>query len=174
MASISPLSSSAPYRVDVSRGSRDGRVSSEWFSRPDDERFLSLGTLHDHVRARAETMTTRIVESHAIRVDARSDDPERLALSCPGDDQPAAPTHWSFGQMCSLVGAPASYLRTLPAALAGINMQHGLLSHRGEQVKLLATEDGRAELRAVTGPDYGRIWDHELVAAVMRIAGNGV
>jgi hypothetical protein len=30
-----------------------------------------------------------------------------------------------------------------------------------------------AELRAVTGADYGRIWDHELVAAVMKIAGNG-
>jgi hypothetical protein len=40
-------------------------------------------------------------------------------------------------------------------------------------VKTLETNDGRVELRAVTGPDYGRIWDHELVAAVMRIAGNG-
>jgi hypothetical protein len=34
-------------------------------------------------------------------------------------------------------------------------------------------EDGRVELRAVTGPDYGRIWDHELVGAVMKIAGDG-
>jgi hypothetical protein len=31
----------------------------------------------------------------------------------------------------------------------------------------------RTELRAVTGPDYGRIYDHELVFAVQRIAGNG-
>jgi hypothetical protein len=31
------------YKVDISRGDRIGRVSSEWFSRPDDERFLSLG-----------------------------------------------------------------------------------------------------------------------------------
>ena len=28
--------------------------------------------------------------------------------------------------------------------------------------------------RAVTGPDYGRIYDHELVEAVQRIAGDGV
>ena len=28
-------------------------------------------------------------------------------------------------------------------------------------------------MRAVTGPDYGRIFDHELVEAVQRIAGNG-
>ena len=85
-----------------------------------------------------------------------------------------APTHWSFGQLCSLVGAPAGYLRQLPAALAGINMQHGLLSHRAELIKTLEADDGRVELRAVTGPDYGRIWDHELVSAVMKIAGDGV
>jgi hypothetical protein len=29
------------YKVDVSRGQRIGRVSSEWFNRPDDERYLS-------------------------------------------------------------------------------------------------------------------------------------
>ena len=64
-------------------------------------------------------------------------------------------------------------MRQLPAPLAGINLQHGLLAHRGELVKTLEADDGRIELRAVTGPDYGRIWDHELVEAVMRIAGDG-
>ena len=64
-------------------------------------------------------------------------------------------------------------MRQLPAPLAGINLQHGLLSHRAELVKTLEADDGRIELRAVTGPDYGRIWDHELVEAVMRIAGDG-
>jgi hypothetical protein len=162
-----------PYRVDVSRGQNNSRVSSEWFSRPDDERFLSLGDLYDKVRTRADNATTRVVESRTVRVEARTDDPERLMLHVPGKSEPVMPTHWSFGQMCSLVGTPASYLRSLPAPLAGINMQHGLLAHRGEQVKLLETQNGRIELRAVTGPDYGRIWDHELVAAVMRIAGNG-
>lgn len=164
----------APYKVDISRGSNNSRVSSEWFSRPDDERFLSLTSLYDRVRARADRASIRVVESRAVRVEARSDNPERLSLLVPGRDDPVAPTNWSFGQLCSLVGAPASYLRNLPAALAGINMQHGLLAHRGEQIKLLETDDGRTELRAATGPDYGRIWDHELVSAVMRIAGDGV
>ena len=36
---------SGGYRVDVSRGERVGRVSSEWFSRPADERYLSLNEL---------------------------------------------------------------------------------------------------------------------------------
>jgi hypothetical protein len=161
------------YKVDVSRGERNGRVSSEWFSRPADERYLSLSDLFSAVRSRSERSKTRTVESAAIRVDASRDDNERLELMLPGSDAPIAPTHWSFGQLASLVGAPAAYLRELPASLAGINLQYGLTSHRAEQVKTLEIEHGRVELRAVTGPDYGRIYDHELVAAVQRIAGNG-
>lgn len=170
---LNPQSVSSGFRVDVSRGERIGRVSSEWFSRPDDERFLSLTGLHEAVRRRAERATARTVESRAVRVEASRDDAERMSLIIPGQDQPVAPTHWSFGQLCSLVGAPASYMRQLPAPLAGINLQHGLLTHRTELLKTLEADDGRIELRAVTGPDYGRIWDYELVAAVMKIAGNG-
>jgi hypothetical protein len=161
------------YRVDVNRGERIGRVSSEWFSRPADDRYLSLSELLAAVRGRAERSRARTVESAAIRVEASRDDAERLALMLAGEDVPLVPTHWSFGQLASFVGAPATYLRQLPAPLAGINLQHGLASHRAELIKTLEVEDGRVELRAVTGPDYGRIYDHELVTAVQRIAGNG-
>ena len=164
---------SGGYKVDISTGERIGRVSSEWFSRPDDERYLSLSELYASVKGRAERSRTRTVESAAIRVEAHRDDPENLALILPDAEAPVAPTHWSFGQLASLVSAPAAYLRQLPAPLAGINLQYGLTSHRAEQIKTLETEDGRTELRAVTGPDYGRIYDHELVAAVQKIAGNG-
>ncbi|MGH7024208.1 MAG: DUF932 domain-containing protein [Caulobacteraceae bacterium] len=165
---------SGGYKVDISRGERLGRVSSEWFSRPDDERYLSLSALYDSVRSRADRATARTVETRALRVEARRDNAERLSLVVPGCSEPVAPTHWSFSQLCGLVGAPSGYLRQLPAPLAGVNLQHGLHTHRAELVKTLEADDGRIELRAVTGPDYGRIWDHELVGAVMKIAGDGV
>jgi hypothetical protein len=166
-----PVTSS--FAVNVARGERIGRVSSEWFSRPDDERYLSLSDLHAAVLGRAQRATARTVESRTVRVEASRDNAERLALIVPGRDEPVMPTHWSFGQLCALVSTPASYMRQLPATIAGINLQHGLLNHRAELVKTLEADDGRVELRAVTGPDYGRIWDHELVAAVQRIAGDG-
>jgi hypothetical protein len=121
---------SSGFRVDISRGERIGRVSSEWFSRPDDERYLSLTELYDAVKARADLASVRTLESRLLRVEASRDNADRLALVVPGQDEPIAPTHWSFGQLCSLVGAPAIYMRQLPAPLAGINLQHGLLSHR--------------------------------------------
>lgn len=161
------------YKVDVSRGERIGRVSSEWFSRPADERYLSLDELAHSVRDRSERSRTRVVETALIHVEANRADPERLSLLLPGSDTPVAPTHWSFGQLASQVGAPAAYLRQLPAALAGINLQYGLTSNRAEQIKTLETDNGRVELRAVTGVDYGRIHDFELVEAVQKIAGNG-
>lgn len=168
-----PRDAARGYRVDVNRGQRNSRVSSEWFSRPDDERFLSLSDLYASVKTRTDRSRTRTLVSADIRVEAHRDAPERLSLLLPGGERPVAPTHWSFGQLAGLVGAPAAYLRQLPAALAGINLQYGLTAHRAEQVKTLEIEDGRVELRAVTGPDYGRIFDHDLVEAVQRIAGNG-
>ncbi|GEC41398.1 hypothetical protein JOH52_005988 [Sinorhizobium meliloti] len=169
----SPPPVSSGFRVDISRGERIGRVSSEWFWRPDDERFLSLSDLLCAVSARTDRARVRTVESAEMRVEATRDNAERLALIVPGGSEPIAPTHWSYGQLCSLAGAPASYMRQLPAPLAAINLQHGLLNHKAELVKTLEMDDGRVELRAVTGPEYGRIWDKDLVAAVMSIAGNG-
>ena len=83
------------FKVAVSRGERIGRVSSEWFSRPHDERYLSLSELFGAVSGRAERSRARTAESTAIRVEASRDDAERLALIVLGSDVPLAPTHWS-------------------------------------------------------------------------------
>jgi hypothetical protein len=96
------------YKVDVSRGQRIGRVSSEWFNRPDDERYLSLTDLNNSVKRRSERSKTRIVESEAIRVEASRDNPERLTLMLPDAHAPVAPTHWS------LVSSPVWSARRRP------------------------------------------------------------
>ena len=128
---------SGGYKVDVSRGQRIGRVSSEWFSRPDDERFLSLGDLARSVRGRSDRSRTRVVETALIHVEANRNDPERLALMLPGAEAPVTPTHWSFGQLASQVGAPAAYLRQLPAPLAAINaVTAELTSKKGRSIAM--------------------------------------
>src|SRR3546814_15011335 len=63
---------SAGYKVDISRGERIGRVSSEWFSRPDDERYLSLSALYAAVRARADRATARTIETRTRPEQARA------------------------------------------------------------------------------------------------------
>ena len=48
---------SGGVRIDPSRGGRNARVSSEWFSCPDDERRLSLSVPHAANLARVDEAT---------------------------------------------------------------------------------------------------------------------
>jgi hypothetical protein len=113
------------YKVDISRGERIGRVSSEWFSRPDDERYLSLTALYDAVRARADRATARTVETRSLRVEASRDNAERLALTVPGRDAPVAPTNWSFGQNSKNRGQLGCHAFLGQAGLTSGNMFRG-------------------------------------------------
>ena len=114
------------YRVDVSRGERNGRVSSEWFSRPADERYLSLSELFAAVRGRAAR--SRTVESAAMRVEAGHGDADRLALVLPGENMPLVPNPlelWAARESCRRTGylsAPA------PSTACRNQLQYGLTS----------------------------------------------
>ncbi|MGY4365454.1 hypothetical protein ACVW1A_001519 [Bradyrhizobium sp. LB1.3] len=87
---------SGGFRVDVSRGQRIGRVSSEWFSRPDDERYLNLPDLYNAVRSRAECAQARTVESRAIRVEANSNNSGDTRWKVPGVLDWSTMTHNPF------------------------------------------------------------------------------
>jgi hypothetical protein len=102
--------------------------------------------------------------------------------------QQLAPTHQAFGQICSLAAtpSPASYFREsrLPAPIIADALNHNLRFTRDvEDVGVLATlgdEDNGlgvpagSELRAATGPAYGRIWDADIVDALVERFGDGV
>ena len=123
---------SSGFRVDVSRGERVGSVSSEWFSRPDDERYLSLTDLYDAVRRRAECAQARTVESRAVKVEAACDNSERLALLVPGRrDEPGTYTleFWAIVRACRraiILYAAAS--RPLAGKICNMACSHTALS----------------------------------------------
>jgi len=108
-------------------------------------------------RSRAECAQARTVESRAIRVEASRDSIERLALVVSGRAERWRRPIGALGSCGTLVGAPTSYLRQLPATLSGINLQHGLLSHRAELVKTLEAEAAALSFGAVHRP---RLWPH--------------
>ena len=152
------------YKVDVSRGERIGRVSSEWFNRPADERYLSLTDLHNSVKRRSERSRTRIIESEAIRIEASRDNAERLVLAIPGSEQTdrSDPLVVSVSSPVLSAHLPPTYASCRPRSPASIyNMA---FPRTAEQVKTLEIENGRKELRAVTGPDYGRYLNGQAVS----------
>jgi hypothetical protein len=149
-------------------------LQKEWIARPADQRFLNLSDLRefcfDRYRRSTETRTeTKKIEFIAPETQTL-DNMHKLGVGLPNGEE-VAPSHWSFGQVCRLAKAPQSYLSTLPSALVADNLNFSLrYSREVESVKLYHDS---ASLMAATGPDYGRIFDYELVEAVQNIAGNG-
>ncbi|HLA13771.1 MAG TPA: hypothetical protein VJZ25_01995, partial [Gemmatimonadaceae bacterium] len=99
----------------------------EWASRPPDERYASVHALYEAARARRVRIEERSIETGEFRTEA--DDTDDLVIR-ESSGRTAALTHWSFGQLATIAGAPPSYLRTLPAAIASSAINYGLQQQR--------------------------------------------
>ena len=158
-------------------GIGNSAVSSQWFSRPDDQKFLSLDNMLAFKKNDAQRMTSRTVDTHKIQIIGEFDEanPSRgdLRIEYADDnnrDHTNVPTNWSFGQLSQLSGAPAGYLKDLPAPLAADCIQWGLRYNRGrELVKVFGSQNEGGDLRAATGPDYGRIYDWEILEPIKQV-----
>jgi hypothetical protein len=151
----------------------------QWASRPADQRFTSLTDLNVFCKTLRLASNSRVVSSRRLEVaPVEGTDNKGLAICDPRGNGYAA-THWSFGQIANRAGAPAGYLRDLPAPLAADCINYGLRFHRDvEEIGILTTEQSRAEIapvmRAVTGPNYGRIWNATITQALVNRFGDGV
>jgi len=165
----------ATYETNaIQAGIGNTTVSNQWWSRPDDQKFLTLASMKASKVNDASRLSSRVVDTHRLEVLSVEDEanPTRGGLSVryEGTDAENVPTHWSTGQLAGLAGAPAGYLRDLPAPLAADCLNWGMRYNRGrESIKVYGSQDDGGELRAATGPDYGRIFDHEIIDPVMRL-----
>lgn len=145
----------------------------QWMNRPDDERFLSLTEMHDHCVSIREGSRNAIVESRRITVVPSDEDSKALMIQGPSGAK-YAPTNWAFRQLAQLAEAPAGYLQTLPAPIAADAMNYGLQFKRdAEEVGLLLYRNGENVCRAATGPNYGRIWNADIVGGLVHRFGDG-
>jgi hypothetical protein len=134
--------------------------------RPADVKHATLATLIDEARNEQQ----RSKEAKYCLGDMRAvadGDSVKLASS----KGVARFTHWSFGQLARMVGAPASYLRELPAQIAADALNHGLHTATPPEtpaVLLVRAANGSPEpvIRSVTTKTYGRLWDADYLNAV--------
>jgi len=169
------------------------QASRQWASRPADERYASLLDMQSTMTRRRERSRAAVESTRALTVVPDESDPLHRGLYLgiergPLAGQLLAPTHQAFGQICSLAAtpSPASYFREsrLPAPIIADAVNYNLRYTRDiEEIGLLATvgdEDNGlgvpigSELRAATGPAYGRIWDADVVDALVERFGDGV
>lgn len=165
------------------------QASRQWATRPNDERFVNLHELAAKVAHQKDMSYAKIVASRDISVVENPDDDQGIQISVARTDgkasKPVNATHWSFGQLASLSGAPAGYLRKLPPKIVAANMNYGLNFERTglgiyqkrpiEDMSLLTTRepDGTWTLRAANGPKYGRVWNQDIVESLIALYGDG-
>lgn len=151
-------------------------ASQEWFRRPDDERYLTLESLKAAVLTRKGESWTATPRMNTLRAVPGDNNAIGIEVYDPthGERRTLAPTNHAFGQIAQYAGAPAAYLRKLPAELTSINLQWGFEhTPMRDDGLLLAQSNGTHSLRAITSTSYGRIWDHQVVEAVERVNQDG-
>ena len=159
--------------------SKEGqKLASNYANRPADERFDSLEELAAFCNADSANMTSRVIDTHNLTIVGEFDEENirqgdlRVEYECPKTQQfiSSEPTNWSAGQLSTLAGAPAGYIKDLPAPLAADCLTWGLRHNRGREI--IKTYDRRngGDLRAATGPDYGRILNKEMLRPVLKVA----
>lgn len=141
-------------------------ASNQWASRPRDQRYLDLPSLQTAVEAR-RTVSREIerMPLHSLGV-GFDRDTDNVYVNTPSGMRMEL-SNWSFGQLCREASAPSDYMRKLPAQLAAVNLQHGLRASENTDTKVLFTNGSGYTAKAFNGPTYGRIWDADVVSALI-------
>jgi hypothetical protein len=145
-------------------------ASSQWASRPADERFWTLGEMRAACDASRNGSAVKRAKFGELRAGVKNGDLVVVGQA----NNPAHLTHYAFGQLAGSVGAPAGYLRELPASIAADALNVGL-SRASEENRLdrdlLFHKNGRLTLRASLSERYERVWDSDVCAYLERLEG---
>lgn len=148
------------------------RASQEWWSRPDDQRFLSLAELRNYCLARADACETNVSRHGQLEVVGSQNGGRNIVLEDGINEDPLGLTHWSFGQLASRAKVPAKWARedTHPE-IAALAMNYGLQVVSPSDDSMVMTYRGPEGhvVRAMTGSGYGRIYDHKIASNVIHM-----
>lgn len=146
-------------------------AQSQYYSRPDDQRYRTIDDLRAAADAEKASAATARLYTRDLKIEPTSDPTNPIAIFGPSGTR-ANLTPWSFGQLCSFLQAPRDYLRRqAPELIAqcltadqqraaadpdNFRDEHRLLMH-------LNGADTRPTCRAITSPKYARLWDSDLL-----------
>jgi hypothetical protein len=146
-------------------------AANEYAKRPADERYSSLQSLIDTAQYEQDRSAERGFNLKELSAVAGAD-----GLRLAGPRGTAVMTHWSFGQLARMIGAPGGYLRSLPATIAADAINYGIQeTDAGTKATLLVrAPNGRPEptIRSITSDTYGRLWDAPLYRGLQGAVGS--
>ncbi len=142
--------------------SNEMAASRQWSSRPLDQRFWGFDDCLPELQRYRDEAQEFVGPLKTFK--ARPTDEGDVVLYGK-DGLPIEMTHHSFGQLTTRIGAPARYLRELPADLVARNLNHGLSNPKAErseaQFLIRRPSEGNGTLRALT-TDLARVWSYDV------------
>jgi hypothetical protein len=145
-------------------------ASSQWAKRPADERFWNLSDMRqscESSRDGSAVATVPFAKLSAVGVG------EDVCLVGP-EGRPAHFTHYAFGQLAASAGAPAGYLRELPASVAAqaltASIERAAKLERSDR-SILFHKNGQLTARAILSDRYDRVWDADVVEMLEKLHG---
>jgi hypothetical protein len=151
----------------------------EWATRSDDERFLSLTALNDHMANVRQN--SQDVRANLKALTAVPDYETGGLLFVAGQNKAASMTNWSFGQMSKIISGangafPPAFVQSLPATLAADVVNHSIQKmddESGKQSFLFHKLEDGLQIRSINSPTYGRVWNHQITEALVNRFGDG-
>lgn len=175
-------------------------LSNKWATVPDHERFVTLESQLDAARQMEADLRRELLAPNSLRLgfvpqvtrtvglDGQPVEREEVGgtifAGLPGDNEAIDFGHVGFSKLASLVGAPAGYLRSLPASDAARNLKVGLrlreeagkemrlhiLPYRSPETNLRATSPtgSTSNLVTVVSPGYGFVPNAYLIEQIIR------
>jgi hypothetical protein len=158
----------------------DMALHRQWASRPADQRCTSIFELGARVKAERQATRRKDLANRDLSFVPSATDPYSIGVTGP-NGVVATPTHWSMGQLCSLAGVPADYMRgtngtnraPLPGALIADCLNYGLHVQRNVTDLSVAIRrkvgdtDPDLSLIAANGPRYTPIWNTDIVDEII-------
>lgn len=145
-------------------------AANQYANRPKDQSFATMADMVAVARHEQDTSKTVSYNLRDLHIAPTADPRDGTMLPAIVSPKGAATfSHWSFGQFCRMVGAPAGYLRTLPPQNIANDLNHGIIqTPAGSTVSLLVKAPNGNPLptvRAASSETYDRVWDAQLYGA---------
>jgi len=139
-------------------------ASVQWANRPPDERFWTVEDARCEADHQRRLSDERFGRGTSLQVHAEHDSifAGEFALNS-----------WSFGQLCSLVGAPSSFFKTRLAAQPKVvcSTLNAVIPDRGNYNLYLDTSY-TPRLKSITSDSYKRIYNADVLSEIEHYAGS--
>lgn len=146
----------------------------QWATRPADERFWTVQDLLEATRSHRDGSAVSTPTPFST---LRSEVVNGELCLAGRSGQSAKFTHYGFGQISQLAGAPANFLRQLPEGLASDCLNNRLKARGDDKAKhdarILFHQNGELVVRSVTTELYDRVWNADLVERMVPMVEKG-